>query len=266
MIRHRPWGAPPYDFAIGLRTIEEDAWLEGGDAEATRKRVLLAYEPANVWGELEGSRAGQDEVRRLVEAATGAAAETGSPPLWAASLLCADDLCLMERREGLWVLTAASLCSPTFFTVAEALGKSIEGLHGPVPAFADRFQARVLRMFDALAAGPVLERTNWTVTGSGEAYLPSSAPVREAIADIPAGEAGARLHLRIERQTLRKLPETGGVLFTIRSWRNPLNDMVNDPDLLTVFAAAWRGASDEFRAYKGLAAYDGLVEAFLASR
>lgn len=262
MIRHRPWAAPPYDFAIGLRTIPEIHWLEGGDAEAARKRALLISAPENVWGERDGSRPGQEEVKALVEAATGHQAEQDAPPLWAASLLCADDLCLMEKRGGAWRLTAVSLCSPTFFTVAEALGKSLDELHGPVPAFGERFLPRVERMFDAIAPGPVVERCNWTVSGSGEAYLPASAPVREGLAAIPAEAAGERLFLRVERQTLRRLPETGGVLFTIRAWRNPLQDLKSEPELLAAFEAAWRGASEDFRAYKGLASYDELVEAF----
>ncbi len=266
MIRHAPWSAPPYDFAIGLRTIPEDAWLEGGDAEAGRKTTLLAAEPHNVWGEQTGSRAGQAEVLALVEAATGGKGDPSLAPLWAASLLCADDLCLMERGPAGWALTAVSLCSPTFFTVEQSLGKSLEGLHAPVPGFETRFQPRVLRMFDALSPGPVLERCNWTVTGSGEAYLPASAPVRAGLAAIAADEAGSRLFLRIERQTLRKLPDTGGVLFTIRAWRNPLNDLRNEPQAMAAFEAAWLGLSADFRAYKGLASYDALVAAFLAQR
>ena len=264
MIRHAPWQAPPYDFAIGLRTIPEEAWLEGGAAEAGRKTTLLNTEPDCVWGEIPCSQAGQSEVLSLVEAATGRKGDPSLRPLWAAGLLCADDLCLMEKTDGAWRLTAASLCSPTFFTVAEALGKSLDDLHGPVPAFAQRFLPRVARMFDALSPGPVLERSNWTVTASGEAYLPASAPVRASLQDVPLDQAGERLFLRVERQTLRKLPQTGAVLFTIRAWRNPLNALKDDPVRLAAFAAAWRGASDDFRAYKGLASYDVLVEAFLA--
>ena len=70
MIRHSPWDTPPFDFAIGLKPIGEDDWLEGGDAEADRKAALLA-QGAPVWGETDGSRPGQEEVVTLVEQATG---------------------------------------------------------------------------------------------------------------------------------------------------------------------------------------------------
>jgi hypothetical protein len=264
VIRHAPWEAPPYDFHIGLRVIDEAGWLEGGDAEAARKAALLVSEPHMVWGETDGSRAGQAEVRALVEQAAGEAGRADGPDLWAASLLCADDLCLMQRDEaGQWRLTAASLTQPTFFTVPDALGKSLKDIHGPVPGFADRFGARVERMFDAVKAGVIMERRNWTLVNSGEAYLPESGPVKAALASMPLEAGGDGLFLRVERQTLRKLPRTGAVLFTIRAWRHPLADLLAEPERKAAFAAAWRGASDEFRAYKGLGAYDAHVEAFL---
>lgn len=264
MIRHSPWDTPPYDFAIGLKPIDEAAWLEGAEADAARKRALLAS-GAEVCGEEAGSRAGQAEVLALVEQATAQSGDAGLPPLWAASLLCADDLCLMERRDRVWRLTAASLCSGTFFTAADALGKSLAELHDPVPGFADRFLSVVERMFNAVQPGVIMERRNWTLLNSDELHLPRSGPVRALIPRIAATEAGEALHLRVERQTVRKLPDTGAVLFTIRIWRHPLAALRADPVKLAAFAAAWNGVTEEFRAYKGLAHYDALVTTFLAS-
>lgn len=264
MIRHAPWATPPYDFQIGLKVIGEDAWLEGGDTEAARKAALLTSEPELVWGEMEGSRDGQAEVLALVERAAGETGRADVPPLWAASLLCADDLCLMRRDEaGQWRLVAASLTQATFFTVPDALGKSLKEIHGPVPGFAERFGARVERMFDAVQSGVIMERTNWTVVNSGEAHLPASDPVRARLASLPLEEAGRELFLRVERQTVRKLPDTLDVLFTIRAWRHPLADLLAEPERRAAFAAAWRGAAADFRAYKGLSPYDAWVEAFL---
>lgn len=262
-LRHTPWAEAPPDFAIGLRQIPEGAWLEGG-GDLGVKAALRATDPSAVWGEAEGSRPAQAQALALVEAATGRAAPGEDPPLWRAATLVADDLCLLERREGGWTLTAASLCSPTFFMVEEALGRTLGQLHGPVPGFDRRFLARVERIFDHLRPGHILERRNWTVVNSGELFLPSSAPVRAAIDDIARDDAGEALFLRIERQTLRAIGP-GRVLFTIRVWRDPLMALRGRPELLAAFAQAWRGAAPDFRAYKGLHHYDALVEAFLAS-
>lgn len=259
MIRHAPWAESPADFAIGLAPIEEADWFEGGEADpAARKDPLFEV----AFAETEGSRPSQAEALALVEHATGLRGDARFPPLQAASRLVSDDLCLMERREGGWTLTALSLSAGTFFTAAESVGKSLHGLHTPVPGFEGRFLARVARIFDGLREGLILQRRNWTVLNTDELHTPDPAPIRARIAAItdPAGE----LHVRVERQTLRRLPATGGALFTIRVWTHPLGLLADDPERLAAFANAWRTASPEFRAYKHLHLYDALVGQFLS--
>ena len=255
------------DFQIGLRPIAAADWLEGGEADpAARKDRLFADTRALVWAETPGSGEGQVEALRMVEAALGPGGEpppAGLPALYAAARRVPDDLCLMERRDGEWRLTALSLSAGGFFTAAEAIGKSLGELHGPVTGFTDRFLSRVQRIFEGLRPELVLERRNWTVLNSGELHTPSSAPIRARIPGIDAAEAGRVLHLRVERQTLRRLPQTGGALFTIRVWLAPLNDLATDPARLAAFARAWRAATPDLRAYKRFDLYDDLVEAFL---
>jgi hypothetical protein len=265
---HAPYAdAPGGDFAIGLRPIEAAAWLEGGDPDpAGRKDALMAVEPAFVWGETPGSRPGQAEVLALVRAAGIAAPDDGRAPLLTASRAVADDLCLMEKREGEWRLAALSLCAPSFFTAEDAIGKSLAELHAPVPGFAERFGKRVTRVFDGLREGLILERRNWSVLNTDALYTPDPAPYRAKIADIRPEDAGTAVFVRMERQTLRRLPSTGGVLFTIRVWRHPLAALDQDPIRRKAFAAAWRTATTDYRAYKKLALFDPLVEAFLRAR
>jgi len=261
---HAPW-IEHADFAVGLRPIPEAAWLEGGEADpAARKDPLIAAHPAVTWGEAPGSRPAQREVLEMVEAALGVQiAEAGRPPLLAAARRVPDDLCLMETADGDWRLTALCLCAPTFFTAHEVLGRSLAELHRPVDGFAERFLARVRRVFDGLRPGLVLERRNWTVVNSAEPFTPQSAPVRARIGEIPPAEAGRALHLRVERQTLRRAPRTGAALFTIRVWLRPLEDLAQDSAQLKAFAHAWRSAAPAFRAYKRFELYDPLVEGFL---
>jgi len=272
----------PYDhpeahlFRIGLAPIDEAGWFEGPYAAAdgdpaARKAATYAASPDLCWGETEGSRDGQAEVLAMMERHFGTTVrshDSTAPALRQAAALVDDDLCLMERREGGWTLTATSLCAPSFFTAAEAVGKSLAQLHGPVTGFGERLLPRVARIFDALAPDSIVERRNWSVVASGELFLPSAAPVRAREPLIAPQDAGRELHLRMERQTLRRLPITGGLLFTIRIWRHPLEDLRADPARLAAFAEAWdrvmRDEGQTFRNYKGLGPLDRLVRTFLA--
>ena len=267
-IIHSPWAEARPDFAVGLRPVPPEAWLEGGEADpAARKDPLFAERRVQVWAELAGSRAGQAEVLDLVrQAGRAVEARDDLPPLYAAARAVADDLCLMEARDGAWTLTALSLSAGTFFTASEVIGKPLAALHAPVPGFEGRFLTRVARIFDALRPEVILERRNWTVMAGDDLFAPDGAVVRARIGAIAPENAGEALFVRVERQTVRRLPETGGVLFTIRVWRHALAALDADPPRRAAFARAWRTAGDDFRAYKRLAAYDALVEAHLRAK
>lgn len=267
ILRHAPY-EDSADFTIGLKPIEEPAWLEGGEAEpAARKDPLFAAHREIVWGETPASLAGQDEVLRRVEAALGPAPrDLALPALYAAARRTPDDLVLMEKRDGAWRVSALSLSAPTFFTASDVLGRSLAEIHGPVHGFAERFLTRVERIFEGLRPGVILERRNWSLVNSSEPFTPDAAPIRARIPSIDPARAGSELHVRIERQTLRRLPQTGGALFTIRVWLHPLDDLRMDPPRLAAFAKAWRAAPADFRDYKRLGLYDDLVEAFLRAQ
>lgn len=259
-LRHAPWEESG-EFRIGLKAIPAEAWFEGGEADpAARKDPLLAAHPAEVWAETEGSRAAQAEALALVSGWLGRPLDAADgPPLRAAARAVADDLCLMEHRDGAWRLTALSLCAGSFFTASEVIGRSLSQLHGPVTGFEAKLLARVTRIFDGLRDDLILERRNWSVVSAPELFLPDPAPMRAAIPAIDPARAAEALFVRCERQTLRRLPRTRGVLFTIRVWVDPLSAIAADPARLARFAEAWRTAAPEFRAYKRLDLYDDLV-------
>jgi dimethylamine monooxygenase subunit A len=265
-LRHAPW-EDAAGFAIGLRPIAPEAWLEGGEAyPAARKDRLLDTAAELVWAETDASRPGQQEVLELVEAALGRPIPAaGLPPLLAAARQVPDDLCLMEPHAGAWRLTALSLCAGSFFSAHEVIGKSLAELHDPVTGFGERLLGRVTRIFDGFRDDLVLERRNWSVVSSPELHMPDPAPMRAAIADIDPATAAEALRVRVERQTLRRLPRTGGVVFTIRVWLDPLAAIAADPVRLAAFARAWRAAPPEFRDYKKLHLYDELVERVIAA-
>jgi len=259
-LRHAPWEEAG-EFRIGLRPIPSGAWLQGGEVNpGARKDALYDAHPALVWAETGVSRPAQAEVLAMVsQALVREIAPEGNPPLLAASRAVADDLCLMEKCDGVWRLTALSLCAGSFFTAQDVLGRSLSELHRPVTGFEDSLLARVTRIFDNLRDDLILERRNWSVVSDPHLFAPDPGPMRAAIGVIDPATAGDAIHVRVERQTLRRLPICGGVVFTIRVWIAPLSAIAAEPGRLARFAQAWRTAHPDFRAYKKLELYDDLV-------
>jgi len=89
-------------------------------------------------------------------------------------------------------------------------------IHKPVPAYDGDIGLRVQRMFDRMQAGTVMFRANAFLYSDPDLHHPRS----EAAPRIPAVDNGNRW-VRVERQTLRKLPVSGAVAFGIHTWLVP---------------------------------------------
>jgi hypothetical protein len=258
-------GAALPEFRIGLSPVPVEQWFEGGEPDpAARKAPLYRDHPDLVWRETEGSHPAQAEVAAMVGAWVGQSVDI----FRAAALLVSDDLCLMEKLRDGWTLTAASLCAPSFFSAAAAVGKPLCGLHGPVPGFNENLLPRVARIFDHLPDDQILERRNWTVVNDPEPFQPDPAPFRARLAHQSLDQIADSLVVRRERQTIRRAPVTRAILFTIRIWTEPLDDLLADPLRRAAFAEAWETlmseAGADFRRYKRLDLFDAAVRARLA--
>ena len=77
-----------------------------------------------------------------------------------------------QDDEGDWILTAAVVAAPTYWWPDEQIGRSLFGLHHPVPGGDPDLARRINRVFDNLQPGKVLERFNWTVQAEGTRHTP----------------------------------------------------------------------------------------------
>ncbi len=157
------------------------------------------------------------------------------PPLLAAANLVADDLVLMRKYASGWRLVAASLCFPSSWTLSEKFGRPLQQIHNPVPGFGEgtRTADVIQRIFDNLRPGQPVVRWNWSLQSDRTLYKPLSSTQRDerAVAKPPRFAHGAAsAFIRVERQTLRKLPISGDIVFTIRINLDPMLALEAHPD------------------------------------
>lgn len=242
----------PPKFEVGLRPIAIENWLFPDDQSQwlVEKNQLLNNEISQVYVSHEDSMAAQYELANLVAKSANKNIDINEPPLIAASRLVSDDLIIMEKKDGAWFLSAATLCSPTFFSAKFAYGKSLEILHGPIPTGNFDLSGRIARVFDNLNSDTVLERFNWTVQWSNERYTPDGSLLREMAQNADLSIAKNMLFERVERQTIRVLPQTRAIVFTIRIRINNLWNIIKERNEFLAFQNAWENAPKEVRQYK----------------
>jgi hypothetical protein len=264
-----PFLSGPLTLAPGLKPIQEACWLDPDSEKDTwlfEKHALMRARRGQVFSARPGSEGAMAEAAEHVLRFASEPARGGwETPLELAASAVSDDLCLLMREGyGFWRLEAASLCAPTFWQLHEKLGEPLTGLHAPVPGANPDMVGRVHRMLDALRPGQVLERFNWTVQPGPDRFTPSQEPYKRLAAALAQTGAPAALWLRVERQTISKLPASGAVLFTIRVAIDPLQAALAGPGHLEAFAAAWDGIDPVLAQYKGWPHYEHLVRAAIA--
>lgn len=278
---HTPYDGSKRPFSVGLEPIEPQVWLEPDQrlvADLKRKAGLLDEVHSRVFRAETGTDETQKEILDLVVADLKAHHEAthsvrgdvvevhdGGPAvrladysgLEAASRLVQEDLVLMRRGDDGYRLAAACLCFPSSWSLTEKHGQSMHAIHGNVPGFNDgRMGAVVGRIFDNLQVGQLVARYNWSIYDNADLHHPE--PKQLAPQILEDAGALAALFVRVERQTLRRLPNSGDILFTIKIHHDPLALLKEHPrgaELAAGLARQIRELDVRQRAYKGLSQY-----------
>jgi hypothetical protein len=277
--------------AVGLNALDPADWLwpdELYEVEIEERETLLRERPGEVLALLPEAGDAARELLGLVasflvehhpdrfrrdEASDHVLVGPGdrsvdladANPLRAAGRLVQEDLCLLQagRDGGSYRLTGAVLCFPAHWRLRDKLGLPLAAIHDPVPGFAQRLAAPVDRIFASLAAERPVWRANWSVVEDEVLHHPHA---RLPVPDLAADNAGEKLWLRVERQTLRRLPATRAVVFTIRTLLRPLGEMAAEPATARALAARVRELDPAAAAYKGLPALAPALLAWLDRR
>ena len=136
-----------------------------------------------------------------------------------------DDVVVLARRGGTFVMTAGCVCFPSFWSPRAKLGHTLADIHGPVPRYDDELRAKVDTFVARMPPGAVYVRRNWTIHETGELCKPHPPPPADT--SIPPDS----LWLRSERQSLRVDPDTGVLLFVIRTQQTPMATLQHRPDI-----------------------------------
>ncbi|MEO1061756.1 MAG: DUF3445 domain-containing protein [Actinomycetota bacterium] len=239
---------------MGTRALGDRPWLvvdDHRDAELALKRALRAEHGAEVFAALDGSEEASAEVLALVLDAVGGDPEPDLHPLDDAGLRVQEDLCVVQPVDGSWQLRAASLHFPSRWRLADKLGRSITEVHGPVDRYRAALAARVDRLFERIGERPVLRR-NWFVHPDPRLFQPDRPVGGDPV--VAADRALDELHVRSERQTLRRLPGSGAVLFTIRVQQVTLAELVADAARRAALVRLLDEGDADVLSHRGLAA------------
>ena len=277
-----PWQKLGFQLKLGLRPRQESCWLPreslfGNDAERgeqiRQKQHLFAYNHADIFAAFPSASTASEEILQMLCDHITSHHHAPLPdidhtqhPLEAAARLVPEDLLLLAPRHqnnsdtASWHLEAAALAFPAHWVLAEKMGQPMQMIHQPVPHYDERLTRPVDRFFTTMKVGPISSRMNWSLQIGRSLFTP-----RRVSRKVAANNDDFhQLFLRVENQTLRKLPDTGYIAFTIRTYMLPMTLWQDDRDALQSMADMMQNMSPATKLYKGVPLYEPLVHRALA--
>lgn len=195
-------------------------------------------------------------------------------PLELCCRIVQEDLCLMRpprsnhdddnnnKNQNQYCLSAAGVVF-SFQGLPERLGQPVALLHAPVPGYEKHLRKTMdLTFAKLLKVEHPLWRNNWGIDPLGRLDeplygVPDDLQKRSFTASTTSTSSSREemksKFLKVEYETIRRLPRSGHLLFTIKSMIDPLQSLEEVPRAAACLAASIRGMSAEMRRYKGIA-------------
>ena len=278
---YMPFDKGRFRLSMGIISLNLDEWLEPDEyyyRELLEKEALLANQNNEVFQSKKGSQLAQQEVLDLIIDYMNtfhselvridgdkifidgikrnfSRKEFAEMPLNLAGRLVQEDLCLMAPGDTGYTLEAASLCFPSRWRLIDKIGKRMVDIHSPVPDYENKLARPVDRYFDKLDINKPVWRVNWSLTDDPDLYQPIRKTSTDYSRSINSKNAGDLIFLRCERQTLRRLPNTGWILFSIKTYVDKVSALACQPEALVDLAHSVKNMSADMQQYKNIAPY-----------
>ncbi|MEO0393775.1 MAG: DUF3445 domain-containing protein [Pseudomonadota bacterium] len=283
-----------FRLTMGLTAITPDQWLYPGPDRSTQmaeRHRLIREQPDQVMACLTGAEVAAGTLWRLVN--PDAPPKSGLAALAAMGQDVQEDFCIMQKPSQQagratgpvtgpdtasedspgepYRLTAAILCFPNRWSLADKLGQTMAGIHRPVPGYDQRLARPVERFLDHIKPGRIARRHNWSLHADDVLYHPhaSDDDHDKRAAAITPEHVGDKVFMRVERQTLRRVEGLGldTVVFTIRTLIAPLAAVITDyPGRAGLLDNALTTMPPAMRQYKAMAPMLPAIHAWLGKQ
>jgi hypothetical protein len=287
---YMPWVGGEFRWRLGMRPLDLADWIQIGDdydAQMAAKAAARDEHPDTVFVALpEALPACSEVLEILLDHLTGRRpndfARSGASvlnrrtgerlpldgtlhPLDVAGRLVQEDLVVMvpSGDEQTLIFGAGSVCLPNRWNLQSKLGRTMTEVHAPVSQLNDQLGGPIGQFFERLQPDRSFWRLGWGVIDSPDLFQPLESVARAERA--PVAPVPGDMHVRVERETLRRLPRTSAILFTIRTYIVGAGDLLaRSPDDATRLAEAIAAMPDDVRAYKQIDVFEPALERLFA--
>ncbi|KAI5969033.1 hypothetical protein CANMA_001923 [Candida margitis] len=201
--------------------------------------------------------------------------EEGFNPILTCGLLIQDDIVIMveSKKDGSYSLQGGCACLPGFWKLTEKYKMTLDQLHteAGVPKYKSHLATGMNKFFRRLTVDKPVFRNNYFLQLDG--YLGWSKSLGDEDDDkwfgwkvaTPATDI-SDIHFRSERQSLRRLPISGAVIFTVRSYFIPMTELCEEPYVPRRLLNGITSWTEDVGEYKGFHKFKDILLPYLEEK
>ncbi|KAI4860117.1 hypothetical protein F4820DRAFT_437824 [Hypoxylon rubiginosum] len=157
---------------------------------------------------------------------------------------------LRDPESGYYHLRAGVVCSALGWNVGTKIGMKLHEIHEPIPDYREKMQFSMDRFFSKMPASRPIQRGSWGLEVDQPLYMPPGDP-HGAYRDVQdTSLTPERIHLRVDWQTLRRLPLSAAVVFNFKALFTPLAELRDEPYVPSLVKKVLTDGKDSLMKYK----------------
>lgn len=191
-------------------------------------------------------------------------------PMEMAALMTQDDLAIMKEDEnGQYILKGGAIMLAGFWRLKDKINLPLSAIHttGEVPKYSEKLKTPMEKFFVRLTCDKPVVRNNYFIqTDDDVAWSSSIGPEDRAEVGWNTADVATsidQLYYRSERQSVRRLPITGCITFTIRTYFMPITKMCEEPFIPKRLLDAVLSWDDDVKRYRGYEKFKDVLIPYL---
>lgn len=157
------------------------------------------------------------------------------------------------------------------FNPQTKINTPLSSIHKPVPGYESKLKVSMNRFFNRLGVGQFVTRSNFSIQTHNLYYVDDrnkghNRPADEVVVPLEEKELDFdnQVFYRSERQTLSRLPESQAVVFTIRTYLQPLSELkAHGEEVSHRLVGAINGLPEDIFLYKNAREWSDAIKSYL---
>lgn len=162
-----------------------------------------------------------------------------------------DFACMLRDPEtGIYSFRAGVICSSLGWNVGSKIGLKLHEIHAPIPDYKEKMQFSMDRYFAKKPTDKPIQRGSWGLEIDEPLFMPPGDPHEKLREMQDPTHSVDRCHLRVDWQTLRRLPLSGAVVFNFKALFTPVSEFRDEPYVPSLLLKVLREGKQSLMEYK----------------